>query len=158
MKRKISSLLITLGFVFSFSAPAQAGDDWGWYRGNIYHPNEYVMNIENEAFIYIGCYAPNSSKKTYKLQIKTGKGKKAKFKTVAGGTIVTRLDKASMQVDSSYIECDDPNYPYLIVFDWQPYDWQKDYKARILEGKAVDRNFTIVMHPALKKLKPVIQY
>lgn len=158
MKRKISSLIVALGFVFSLSTPAQAGDDWGWYRGDIFHPNEYVMNVENEGFIYIGCYGSYASKKSFKLQISTGKGKKAKFKTVAGGTIVTRLDKASMQQDDSWIECDDPAYPYLIVFDWEPYDWQQDYKARILEGKVVDRKFTIVMHPALKKLKPKIQY
>ena len=158
MKRKISSLLISILFAFSLSSPANAGDDWGWYRGNIFHPNEYVMNVENEGFVYEGCESASASNKIWKLQIKSGAGKKAKYKTVATGTIVTRLDKPSLQKYNSYFECSDPNYPYLIVFDWAPYDWQKDYKAKVLSGKSTYDTFTIVIHPALKKLKPVIQY
>lgn len=157
MVRKIIVTFITSVLVL-ISVPAFAGDDWGWYRGNIYHPNEYVMNIENEGFIYEGCEEPSAANKNWKLQVKSGKGKKAKWTTVAGGTIVKRLDKPSLQKANSYFECDDPSYPYLVIFDWQPYDWQKDYKARILSNKTTARTFTIVMHPALKKIKPIIQY
>lgn len=144
-------------FTFSSSQPAFAGDDWGWYRGNIYHPKEYVMNLENEGFVYLGCYDATATGKTWKLQIKSGKGKKAKYKTEAQGTLVTRLDKPSLQKYNVYFECDEAAYPYLVVFDWTPYDWQKDYPARVLSNKTVERNFTIVMHPALKKVKPKIQ-
>ena len=157
MSRKIIVAFLTSTLLL-ISTPALAGDDWGWYRGNIYHPNEYVMNIENEGFIYKGCEEPSSASKTWKLQIKSGKGKKAKWATVTTGTIVKRLDKPSLQKDNSYFECTDPSYPYLVIFDWQPYDWQKDYKARILSNKTTARTFTIVMHPALKKIKPIIQY
>jgi len=157
MQRKIYITFLLSLFMFSTSQPAFAGDDWGWYRGNIYHPNEYVMNVENEGFVYLGCYSASASGKSWKLQIKYGKGKKAKYVTESQGTLVTRLDKPSLQKHNVYFECKDANYPYLVVFDWIPYDWQKDYSARVLENKKVSEKFTIVMHPGLKKIKPKIQ-
>ena len=153
----MAALSLSIFLLFFLTTRANAGDDWGWYRGNIFHPNEYVMNVENEGFVYEGCEGPSAANKSWKLQIKSGSGKKAKYKTVAIGTIVTRLDKPSLQKYNSYFVCDDPNYPYLIVFDWSPYDWQKDYKAKVLQGKSTYDTFTIIIHPALKKLKPIIQ-
>lgn len=156
MKRKISSLIVALGFVFSLSTPAQAGDDWGWYSGLRYHPKYYVMNIENEGFVFESCWTASQADVPWKLQVKLG-GKKSKWKTVSTGIpVFNRFDNANMQKGNWYIECDDPNYPVIMVYNWIPPNWQKDYPARLVYGKKNVVNWTgsIVIHPNLKKIKP----
>jgi hypothetical protein len=56
-----------------------------------------------------------------------------------------------------YIGCEeDPARPVILVFNWNPPNWQKDYPARMVYGKknTVQWTGSIVIHPNLKKIKP----
>jgi hypothetical protein len=155
MLRKIAVVFTTLSLLF-VSTPSFAGEDWGWHNGLQYHPKYYVMNIENEGFFYDSCYEASDADITRKLQVKLS-GKKSKWKTVSTAIpVFSRFDNAKMQLDGWYIECDDPAYPVILVFNWNPPNWQKDYPARIIYGKKnkVQWTGTIVIHPNLKKIKP----
>ena len=55
-----------------------------------------------------------------------------------------------------YDSCRDPNY-LVVVAPWNPSDWQKDYSARIRINKKPVKTFSIVIHPNLKRVKPIIQ-
>jgi hypothetical protein len=155
MLRKIIVTFITSVLVL-ISTPASAGDDWGWYTGNIYHPKYFVMNIENEGHITYGCVSRAEIGKTYDLQIKNGKGKKAKWKTEATFSMSSnRFDYG--KTEGWYTFCSDPNQ-IVVVTAWNPPDWQKDYQARIRIDKKVWSTFSIVIHPNLKRNKPIIQY
>jgi hypothetical protein len=155
MLRKIAVVFTTLSLLF-VSIPSFAGEDWGWENGLHEHPKYYVMNIENEGFFFDACYEASDANTSWKLQVKLS-GKKSKWKTVSTGIpVFKRYDNAFMQKNGWYIECDDPNYPVILVFPWNPPNWQKDYPARIVFGKknSVQWTGSIVIHPNLKKIKP----
>ena len=155
MLRKIAVVFTTLSLLL-VSTPSFAGEDWGWHNGLQYHPKYYVMNIENEGFFYSSCWSAEEADENWKLQVKLS-GKKSKWKTVSTGSAAFgRFDNAKMQLDYWYIECDDPAYPVILVFNWNPPNWQKDYPARMVYGKKNKVHWTgnIVIHPNLKKIKP----
>jgi len=156
MVRKILGTLLTSTFVFS-SVPAFAGEDWGWWTGNRQHSKYYVMNTENEGLFYTSCWEASEADETWKLQVKLS-GKKSKWKTVSTGIVVfSRFDHPKLRLARTYLECDDPAYPAIVVYNWNPPNWQKDYPARTVYGKKNTAHWTgtIVIHPNLKKIKPI---
>lgn len=155
MLRKITIVFTTLSLLF-VSSPSFAGEDWGWFNGLQYHPKSYVMNVENEGFFYDSCYEASEANITWKLQVKL-QGKKSNWKTISTGIpVFKRYDNAFMQKNRWYIECEDPNNPVILIFNWNPPNWQKDYPARMVFGKknTVQWTGSIVIHPNLKKIKP----
>jgi hypothetical protein len=156
MLRKIAVVFTTLSLLF-VSTPSFAGEDWGWYNGLRYHPKYYVMNVENEGLLIDSCYSAEDADIAYKLQVKLS-GKKSKWKTVTTAIpVFERFDwQTSVRADW-YMTCqNDPEYPVLLIFKWNPPNWQKDYPARIVYGKTNNVQWTgsIVIHPNLKKIKP----
>ena len=155
MKSRISLIALLSVFFFFIFNPANA-NDWGWYTDRYYHPHYYTMNVENEGFIYSSCWPVSEAKENWKLQVKL-RGKKSKWTTVARGIpVFGRFDNANMQRYRWYIECDDPAEPVLIIYNWSPPDWQRDYQARLVYGNKnrVYSKFAIVIHTNLKKTKP----
>jgi hypothetical protein len=155
MLRKITIVFTTLSLLF-VSSPSFAGEDWGWYNGLHFHPKYYVMNVENEGFFYDNCYEASDANITWKLQVKLN-GKKSNWKTVSTGMpVFKQYDNAFMQKNGWYITCEDPNNPVILIFNWNPPNWQKDYPARMVYGKKNKVQWTgsIVIHPNLKKIKP----
>jgi hypothetical protein len=156
MLRKIIVSFISLTLVL-VSTPAFAGEDWGWFTGNRYHSKYYVMNVENEGFFYNSCWPAKEADENWKLQVKLS-GKKSKWKTVSTATAVfNRFDHPKLRLARTWLECDDPNYPVILVFNWEPPNWQKDYPARMVYGKKNNVQWTgsIVTHPNLRKIKPI---
>ncbi len=157
MLRRILLTIVTL-FAISISTPAIAGEDFGWCNGSNCHNKYYVMNVENDGFLYWHCLPASDAEKNWKLQVKLN-GKKSAWKTVTTGTAVyNQFDSATMQKYNWYISCaDEPNNPIILIFNWSPSNWQKDYPARIVYGKK-NTNFwsgSIVIHPNLRKTKPI---
>ena len=156
MLRKIAVVFTTLSLLF-VSTPSFAGEDWGWHNGLQYHPKYYVMNVENEGFFYDKCYEASDANITWKLQVKLS-GKKSKWKTVSTATpVFKRYDFQTSVRRDWYIGCEkDPARPVILVFNWNPPNWQKDYPARMVYGKknTVQWTGSIVIHPNLKKIKP----
>jgi hypothetical protein len=155
MSRKTIIAFLTSTLLL-ISTPALAGEDWAWTNGLYSHPKYYVMNIENEGFFYDGCYEASQANVTWKLQVKLN-GKKSKWKTVATAVpVFKRYDNAFMQKNGWYVTCNEPNNPVILVYPWNPPNWQKDYPARTVSGKKNNVEWTgsIVIHPNLKKIKP----
>jgi hypothetical protein len=151
-------MLIFFTSTFVFSNPSFAGDDWAWWNGNRVHSKYYVMNVENDGFFFDWCYPASDADKNWKLQVKL-KGNKSKWTSVSTGQAVFgRFDHPKLRLARTWLECnDDPNYPVILVFNWDPPNWQKDYPARMVSGKknSVKCSGTIVIHPNLKKIKPI---
>jgi hypothetical protein len=156
MLRKIAVVFTTLSLLF-VSTPSFAGEDWGWSNGLQYHPKYYVMNVENEGFFYDKCWPAEEADENWKLQVKLS-GKKSKWKTVSTAIpVFKRYDFQTSVRRDWYIGCEeDPARPVILVFNWNPPNWQKDYPARMVYGKknTVQWTGSIVIHPNLKKIKP----
>ena len=142
-----------------FSIPASAGDDFAWCNGTNCHRKYYVMNVENEGFIFWNCLPASDAEKDWKLQVRL-KGQKSKWKTVTTAVpVLNRFESESMKNNNWFISCAiEPNNPLILIFNWSPSNWQKNYPARIVYGEKNKALWTgsIVTHSKLRKAKSKI--